>query len=87
MVDREEEGELTVGSSTVRLWRSGFEDGGDAGVPGGDRVHDEIRRSAVISWAWSASLFVSSGEAEGWLEGAWAVGALDVGLRRRLGAQ
>jgi hypothetical protein len=52
----------------VRLGGSGFDDGGDAGVPSGDGVHDEIRRSAVISRAWSASPFASSGEAERWLE-------------------
>jgi hypothetical protein len=62
---------------------SGFDDGGDAGVHGGDGVHDEIRRSAVISRAWSASLFASSVEAEGWLERTWAVGASGGDLRRR----
>jgi hypothetical protein len=31
-------------------------------------VVDEVRRGAVIPWAWSASPFTSSGEAERWLE-------------------
>jgi hypothetical protein len=53
----------------------------------GDGVVNEVWRSAVTSRARSALLFASSGEAEGWLEEAWAVGASGVGLRRCLAAQ
>jgi hypothetical protein len=54
---------------------------------GGYGVVDEVRRSAVTSRARSALSFASSGEAEGWLEEAWAVGASGVGLCRCLATQ
>jgi hypothetical protein len=45
-----------------------FNDGGGVGALGGAGLHDEIRRSAVNSRAWSMSSFASNGEAERWLE-------------------
>jgi hypothetical protein len=56
----------------------------DLVASGGDGVVDEVQRSAVNSRVRSTSSFTSSGEAEGWLEEAWAVGASGVGLRWHL---
>jgi hypothetical protein len=86
-VHREEERELTVGSTPARFDGSGVDNGDAPVVSGEDGLHNEIRRSAVNSRAWSASLSASSGEAEGWLEGAGSVGASGGGLRRHLVVQ